>query len=38
MDAEYRLWHERLGHISVGKFLEIKRNSLFEDVELIKNV
>jgi len=32
------LWHKLLGHINVGKFLEIKRNSLFEDVELIKNV
>lgn len=37
-DAEYRLWHERLGHISVGKFLEVKRDGLFEDGELIKNV
>jgi len=37
-DAEYRLWHERLAHVSVGKFLEIKRDGLFEDSELIKNV
>jgi len=36
--AEYRLWHERLGHISVGKFLEIKRNSLFEDTNILKNI
>lgn len=32
--AEYLLWHQRLGHISVGKFLEIKRNGLFEDIDI----
>jgi len=36
--AEYRLWHERLGHISVGKFLEIKRNSLFEDTNILNKI
>jgi len=36
--AEYRLWHERLGHISVGKFLEIKRRSLFEDTNILNNI
>lgn len=36
--AEYRLWHERLGHISAGKFLEIKQNELFEDINILKDI
>jgi len=35
-NQNYSLWHERLGHISKGKFLEIVRNNMFEDVELVK--
>lgn len=27
----YKLWHQRLRHISIHKFLEIKQNKLFED-------
>lgn len=34
----YRLWHERLGHISKAKFLEIKTKNMFEDIDLISNV
>jgi len=34
---EYRLWHERLGHISKGKLQEIKRNNLFGDNNLLDN-
>lgn len=34
----YELWHARLGHISRGKFEDIKRNSLFEDVDIIKKI
>jgi len=37
-NKEYRLWHERLGHLSKGKFLEIKRHNMFEDSHLLKNV
>lgn len=36
--VNYRLWHERLGHISRGEFLEIVRSNMFRDVELLKNV
>ena len=32
------MWHERLGHISKGKFLELVRNNMFEDMNLISNV
>lgn len=37
-NKEYQLWHERLGHISKGKFSEIKRNNMFEDINLLKNI
>jgi len=34
----YQLLHERLGHISKGKLLEIKRINLFSDNSLLKNL
>ena len=34
----YQLWHERLGHISKGKFLEIKRSRMFDDIDILKNI
>lgn len=34
----FRLWHEGLGHISKGKFLEIKKNNLFCDNNILANV
>lgn len=34
----FRLWHERLSHISKGKFLEIKKNNLFCDNNILANV
>ena len=33
---DYKLWHQRLGHISRKKFIELKNKDLIEDVELIK--
>lgn len=32
----YKLWHERLGHISKSKFVLMKQNNLIEDNEIIK--
>jgi len=37
-NQNYSLWHERLGHITKGKFLKIVRNNMFEDVELVKDI
>lgn len=37
-NEKYRLWHERLGHISKDKFNELKSKEMFFDVDLIKNV
>lgn len=34
----YKLWHERFGHISKDKFLEIKRNKMTVDTEQIDTV
>lgn len=34
----YRLWHERFGHISNSKLLEIKRKNLFSDSSLLNNL
>jgi len=34
----FRLWHERLGHISNGKFLEIKRKNFFNDSCLLNGL
>lgn len=34
----YKLWHERLGHISKGKLMEIKRHNMFEDIDLLNNI
>ena len=34
----FKLWHERLGHISKGKMLEIKRKNLFDDNRLLDSV
>lgn len=34
----YKLWHERLGHISNSKFALMKQNNLIDDKELIKMV
>lgn len=34
----FRLWHERLGHISNGKLLEIKRHNMFSDNSLLNNL
>ncbi|KPI92981.1 Copia protein [Papilio xuthus] len=34
----YKLWHQRLGHMSKNKFLEIKINNLVEDIEQISSV
>lgn len=36
--ADFRLWHERLGHVSLGKFLEIKKDNLFYETNLLNNV
>lgn len=34
----YKLWHKRLGHISKDKFLEIKRNNMLEDGNILENI
>jgi len=34
----YSLWHERLGHSSKGKFLEIKTKNMFDDTDLLNNI
>lgn len=38
LDATYQLWHARMGHIDKLKFLEIKRNNLFLNMEPIKHI
>lgn len=34
----YKLWHERLGHISKDKFIQIQTNKLVSDFPLIVNI
>lgn len=34
----YQLWHERLGHISKSKFMEIKSKEMFCDSQLLDNM
>lgn len=34
----YELWHQRLGHISKNKFLELKNNKMTSDISLIDKV
>lgn len=34
----YELWHQRLGHISINKFLELKNKRMADDVGLIDNI
>lgn len=35
---DYKLWHNRLGHIGRSKFLELKNKQLMVDVDQIKDV
>lgn len=35
---EYKLWHQRLGHISKSKFLELKSRNMIKDSNLIECV
>lgn len=37
-NKSYNLWHQRLGHISKSKFIELKTNHLIEDSEQIQFV
>jgi len=32
------LWHKRLGHMSKGKFLELKAKDMFDDTILLNNI
>lgn len=34
----YDLWHQRLGHISKNKFIELKSNNMLSDTNQIENV
>lgn len=34
----YKLWHQRFGHISKNKFIEIKNNKIVDDTNQIENV
>lgn len=35
---KYKIWHERLGHMSKGKFLELKSHKMCEDIDQIATV
>lgn len=35
---KFKLWHERLGHISNAKFNQIKHHQLFDDVDVLTDV
>lgn len=36
--SNYKLWHQRLGHIGKFKFLELKNNQMIEDVAQIEQI
>lgn len=38
VNNNYKLWHERLGHIGKSKFLELKSNRMIEDIAQIDQV
>ena len=37
-ENDYKLWHQRLGHICKKKFIELKSKSMLNNIDLIENV
>lgn len=36
--TDYEVWHQRLGHISKNKFIELKRYKMIQDINLIDEI